>query len=308
MPGRLKLTVAGGSYAVHDLSVGDPGPRAPVVVAVHGITANGLWFRPLAHALAARLGAGGVRLLAPCLRGRADSAGVTEAGVTEAGGLGTHAADVAQVCRVLHLHRPVLLGHSMGAWVSALTAAADPAATRGLVLADGALTMPLPAGVCGDALVRATLGPALSRLGTTFEDAAAYRRYWGSHPALRRLGPSATAAVGELADHDLVPAGPRVRSALSPQVVLADARDVAADPVAAGAVGAALAAGVPGRLVWARRGLLDEPQGTYDEARIARLAPDGLISTCVEAANHLSLVLDEPGVGVLADAVVEAIG
>ncbi len=199
MPRLLELTVAGGRYAVHDLSVGDPGPGAPVVVAVHGITANGLWFGPLAHALADRLGAGGVRLLAPCLRGRADSAGVTAAsggtaatggsaagGVTEAAGLGTHAADVAQVCRVLHLHRPVLVGHSMGAWVAALVAAADPAGTRGLVLADGGLTTPLPAGIAIDALVRSTLGPALGRLGDTFEDSAAYRRFWGSHPALRR--------------------------------------------------------------------------------------------------------------------------
>lgn len=34
-----------GSLAIHDLSLGSPPPDAPVVLAVHGITANGLSWR-----------------------------------------------------------------------------------------------------------------------------------------------------------------------------------------------------------------------------------------------------------------------
>ena len=40
-----------GSLAIHDLTVGAADPGVPVVLAVHGITANGLSFRQVAEEL-----------------------------------------------------------------------------------------------------------------------------------------------------------------------------------------------------------------------------------------------------------------
>lgn len=299
MPRDVELTRPGGRYTVHDLSAADPRPDAPVVVAVHGITANGLWFAPLARALAGRVGERDVRVLAPCLRGRADSAGVGRPR-----GLAGHAADVAAVCRAAGSRPVVLVGHSMGAWVAAMTAAGHPAAVHALVLLDGGLSVPLPQAADVDATIRATLGPALRRLGQAFPDSAAYLRYWRSHPALRALGPDRDADLAVAAGHDVEPdgPGPGVRAVLRPGVVLADARDVATDPTAARATRRAVQSGVPVRLLWARRGLLDDPEGAYDEARLARLAPCGLHTRCVPA-NHLTLLLDEPGLAEVADAV-----
>ena len=56
-------------------------------------------------------------------------------------------------------------------------------------------------------------------------------------------------------------------------------------------------------LVWAHRGLMDEPQGLYDPARLAALGlPEALRTTDVDA-NHYSVVLEDAGVTAVADAV-----
>ncbi len=64
----------------------------------------------------------------------------------------------------------------------------------------------------------------------------------------------------------------------------------------------AVADGVGAELVWARRGLLDEPQGLYDEGRLAALdLPDGVRTTEVDA-NHYDVILGDRGVAAVADA------
>ena len=52
------------SFHVHDLTIGPAGPQTPTVIAVHGITGNGLNWTLLAELLGERFGPGGVRLLA----------------------------------------------------------------------------------------------------------------------------------------------------------------------------------------------------------------------------------------------------
>lgn len=270
---------------------------APVVLAVHGITANGLWWLALARELRRRGFAG--RLLGVCLRGRSDS--------SEVGGpygLDAHARDLVEVATVLGI-RPVLLGHSMGAFVAALALAGSPDTFAGLVLADGGVPVPLPAGIDREAQARRVLRPVVRRLRMRFADGDAYLADWGSHPALRHLtsGPQA-ALLREIALHEVVPAadGSGLRSAVVAEAVETDGRDVACHPGMAEALCAGPAFGKPAELVWARRGLFDEPIGFYDEERLAVLAPPGLRTTVVEDANHLSLVLAQPGVGAIADA------
>jgi alpha-beta hydrolase superfamily lysophospholipase len=66
----MVVDVPGGRLAVHQLAGNAGCPRT--VVAAHGITANGLSLAALARALP-----DGIRLLAPDLRGRAESREIT---------------------------------------------------------------------------------------------------------------------------------------------------------------------------------------------------------------------------------------
>ena len=131
------------TFYVHDLSVGEVADDAPVVIAVHGITANGLCWPRVADEVARRRP--GVRFLAPDLRGRADS----PAG-EEHPGLDAHVADLVGLTGE-QARRPVLLGHSMGAFVCALLAAGHPQVPAGVVLVDGGLSFPVPPGLDIDA-------------------------------------------------------------------------------------------------------------------------------------------------------------
>ena len=88
----------------------------------------------------------------------------------------------------------------------------------------------------------------------------------------------------------------------------ADGADVLADARTHAAAREAVADGVPLEFLWAARGLLDEAQGLYDEARLAALdVPPGARVTAVDA-NHYTVVLEEPGVGAVADAIERQLG
>ncbi|HVT37292.1 MAG TPA: alpha/beta fold hydrolase, partial [Nevskiaceae bacterium] len=91
------------------------GPR--IVLASHGITANHVTFKPIVDRLDA-----GDTLIAPDHRGRARSNGI--AGPW---GMQEHAEDLIALLDHLHIDRvDVLLGQSMGGFVSAVAAARHP--------------------------------------------------------------------------------------------------------------------------------------------------------------------------------------
>ncbi|MGV1007384.1 MAG: alpha/beta fold hydrolase [Dermatophilaceae bacterium] len=286
---------------MHDLS-GPGSPRdAPVVLAAHGITANGYWWLPLARELVRR--GSRVRLLAACLRGRADS--------LEVGGpygLAAHAADLVEIAQRLRV-RALLLGHSMGGFVATLAIARRPECFAGALLVDGGVSVPAPAGTDPLVVAGTVLRPALVRVRMRFPDEDAYVASWARHPALRPLmAADDDGLLRRVALHDALQSTDRdgvavtaIRQAVAPEAILQDGRDVATDPQAAVAVQRGLEHGLPVGLVWARRGLFDQPQGVYDEAGLASAAPRGLRTTCVEDANHLSVVLASPGVAVIAD-------
>ncbi|PZF80977.1 alpha/beta hydrolase [Jiangella anatolica] len=285
----LGVAVDGGTLAVHELGRGRPG--APVVMALHGITANALAFGAVAAALD-----GEVRLLAPDLRGRADSRSIRGPW-----GLAAHAADVVAVLDAARVESVILLGHSMGAYAAALTAYLHPDRVSSLVLVDGGVGFPAPPGDIDEALEQ-VLGPAMTRLGMTFADEAAYLDFWREHPA---IGPGLDASYGDLLTaylrHDLVgPDGER-RSSCVLDAVRADGADLLADPT----VLRSLRDGtVPATLLYAARGLLDEPQGLLDAERIAaadlpptvRVIPAG-------GVNHYTVLFEPQAVRLIAYAI-----
>jgi pimeloyl-ACP methyl ester carboxylesterase len=290
----IEVDVEGGRLVVHELAAGEPG--GPTVLAAHGITANALMWQPFADELAVRRP--DVRMVAPDLRGRADSRDVAGGG-----GLAAHARDLLAVVRELDA-RPLLLGHSMGAFVTGLTAETEPGAYSGVVQIDGGLAFPAPPGLDIDAALQAVIGPAMERLSMRFADLDAYVAFWSHHPALGPLlkGPQAGAVKRYLA-HDLVRSDGEWVSSCRLDVVRSDGADVLADAATHTAVGRAVSAGVPVELVWAARGLLDEPQGLYDESRLAVLDVPAAVRVTGVDANHYSVVLTDPGRSAVADAV-----
>lgn len=288
-----------GSLAIHDLTVGTPADDAPVVLAVHGITANGLSWRKVADEVDRRHGPGAVRFLAPDLRGRAASA---SAGGTY--GLPTHVEDLSTIASIFGA-RPVLVGHSMGAFIAALAVATHPDRFAGAVLVDGGLAFPAPPGLDIDAALTTVIGPAMDRLAMRFASPAAYLEFWSGHPA---VGPALRGPAGDAVrtylEHDLVATEDgQWRSSCVLDAVRVDGADVLADRQTHAAVARASTQGTPIEFVWAHRGLLDEAQGLYDKDRLSALGVPGEVTIHDVDANHYTVILEEAGVGVIADAV-----
>ncbi|MFC7546728.1 alpha/beta hydrolase [Plantactinospora sp. GCM10030261] len=279
---ELDVPVPGGTLRVRRW----PGD-GPVVLAAHGITANGAAWAPVARALA-----GSVTLVAPDLRGRAGSAAAPGPY-----GLARHADDLIALLDHLDVDRAVLAGHSMGAFVTALAATRHPERVAATVLVDGGLALRVPIGVDIDEILTAVIGPAMQRLSMTFPDEWAYLDFWKAHPA---LGPWWSADLERYVLADLVGTPPELRSSCLLAAIRQDARDTLLDE---GTTTAIHRLRCPAVLVYAERGLMNEPQGFYDPDRIAATGLDtARVPTLpVTGANHYTVLLTEPGVTAVAD-------
>lgn len=132
-------------------------PNRAVVVAVHDLTANGLWFGDLAAACGED-----VRLVAPDLRGRAASMGAPPPE-----SINTHVTDVAAVADRVGAATFTLVGHGTGAQVALSVAAAEPTRVEGIVVLDGPpLVDPDPS--IDWVTAAATVDPGIERLRHTY--------------------------------------------------------------------------------------------------------------------------------------------
>ncbi|MDQ0796647.1 alpha/beta fold hydrolase [Streptomyces sp. B1I3] len=276
---ELRVPVAGGELAA--LRWPAPDPRAPVVLALHGITANALSWGAVARLLAGR-----ATLVAPDLRGRAASAALPGPY-----GIAAHADDAAALADALSPGRVVLAGHSMGAFVAALAAVRHPGRFGPLVLVDGGFGFPAPTHLSADELMTAVIGPAMDRLSMTFADRAAYRSFWQAHPAF--AGDAWSPEVDAYIQRDLTGEEPAMRSGCRLEAVRTDGVGLFREEV----LSAVHELPVPATLVWARRGLMDEEQGLYDESRLAAAGRPGTAvrAVCVEGVNHYTVLTGDKG-------------
>jgi pimeloyl-ACP methyl ester carboxylesterase len=279
-PVSFEVPVAGGR-----LHVARWGEGGQVVLGIHGVTASSMSLLPIARRLGPAL-----MLVAPDLRGRGGSASLPGPY-----GLQAHAQDCAAVIETVAPGAVVVLGESMGAYVAVVLAAARPDLVQRLVLVDGGLPLPLPKelgeNLDFDALVKATLGPAMARLSTVYPTRQAYVDFWKAHPALQQ---DWNTDIEAYLDYDLEPVEGGFRSRVKAEAVLADSREVAQPAVTAAAL-SGLRCGIA--LVRAPRDLLDRPfplipQLVVDEWQ-GRLP--GLSAQLVEDVNHYTLMFGERG-------------
>ena len=270
-PTPVSYDVPGGT--LHGLRFGT-GTRT--VLAVHGITASAMAWPAVAAALPDDWS-----LVALDLRGRGGSREVPGPF-----GLAVHAGDVAAVASALG-GRPVLLGHSMGAYVSVLAAAERPELFERVVLVDGGVPLPLPEGADPDEVLAATLGPALERLRTTYPSVEAYVDFFRVHPA---LGPSWDDTIEDYVRYDALVTDSGVRSRAVEEAVRADGRDLL---LAAPALDRSLrGAKLPTTLLVAPAGMFGRPPGLLPAEGVAacdEAVPELTVAT-VAGTNHYTIL------------------
>jgi lipase len=277
------VPVTGGELTV---GIWNPDATGDTVVALHGITASHLAWQ----AVAARLPA--VRVIAPDLRGRGRSNSLPGPY-----GMDSHADDVAAVLDRFQLHRPLLAGHSMGAFVAMQMVRRHPDRVGGVVLIDGGLPLETSAQSPEEAL--ALLGPAAQRLSMTFPSRGAYREFWRRHPA---FADDWTAATEAYVDYDLDGAEPDLRPATRAAAMLEDSLWLAGDDTWLPDVNA-WGGAIP--FLVAPRGLLDEPVGLYPQEAVESWSSQlpGLTVTNVAGVNHYTILMSDRGAGAVSAAI-----
>ncbi|MBC7638180.1 MAG: alpha/beta hydrolase [Rhodoferax sp.] len=170
----LRVTADDGVVLQAQVWPGEPG--GPVVLGLHGLSANRLGFGPLRPYLPA-----GATLVSLDARGR----GLSDSPADPSRyGMRRHADDAAAVLRHLGLAEVVVVGHSMGAWVGLQLAAHHGDLVRGVVAVDGGWFADLPAGVTPRAAVDAVMGAGWDvRLGATLPSAQVLLDAFQAHPA-----------------------------------------------------------------------------------------------------------------------------
>lgn len=264
---------------------GGTGAGISTVVLVHGVTSSHLAWQWVAKALP------GVRIVAPDLRGRGGSNALTASA-----GMAAHADDLAAVCAHLGLAPTVVVGHSMGAFVSVVFAHRHPELVTGLVLIDGGFPLAAPEGLTADETVAAILGPTAARLDMRFPDVAAYLDFWREHPAF--VGESSPELDRYFA-YDLVADRDVFRPATSYATTAADTVDLTTGAALRDALSALRH---PVRFVTVPRGLQNEPPGLYPLASLdALLAPHpGVQHERWDGLNHYTVVMSDEGAAAVA--------
>ncbi len=254
-----------------------PEGGAAAVLLVHGVTAHhGSWF-------AVADAAPDLDLVAPDLRGRGGSRTLPgPAGMRE------HADDLARLLDHLGLDHVVVVGHSMGAFVSVVLADRHPDRVERLVLVDGGLPLDLPAGMATDDVIAAVLGPAVQRLSMVFPTREAYVDFWRAHPAFSGgVGPDLAAYF----EADLVAVPDGFASGVSIDRVREDT-ETQLDPDVLPPALERLR--VPTTLLRAERGLFDQPEALYSP-ELARRWADRLpmldVADVVDC-NHYTILFD----------------
>lgn len=264
------------------------GESGPVVLCSHGITGNHVSFQPVADALGS-----GYRMVALDHRGRARSNGVGAPW-----GMDQHADDLMAALDHLGIQKAdVIVGQSMGGFVSAVAGAKYPQRIGSILLVDGGLPLVesvpwfLPAGL----FLNLLLGPAMKRLAMTFESRDAYRDFWRAHPALKDDWCN---YLEQYLDYDLIGEAPSFRSSTQRDAVVGDTRSMMSGKLIPKSLEQLT---MPVRLLRAPRGL-QNGKALYTEKLVAKWSKriKRFSATTVPDVNHYTICLAPRGAKVIA--------
>lgn len=276
-----------------DLAVGQWGPTdaAQTVLLVHGVTASHQSW-PLVAGLI-----DGVRFLAPDLRGRGRSNQLPGPY-----GMPQHADDLAATLDHFGVEQALVVGHSMGAFVSVVMSHRHPDRVSELVLIDGGLPLAVPPHVSPADFTKAVLGPAQDRLAMTFESEQAYLDFWRRHPAfVDDWNPT----VENYVAYDLSGAAPELHPSTTYQAVAEDSAELTGSDSLMRALEA-----LQHRTTFLRapRGLLNaDPLYTPENVAEWKAKLSSLETEEVDDVNHYTIVLGEAGASRIAAAVTDAL-
>jgi pimeloyl-ACP methyl ester carboxylesterase len=288
----VDVAVLGGT-----LRAGIWGERGPVVLCSHGVTGSHMQFQHLAAQLARE-----ARLVAPDHRGRGRSNTITGPW-----GMAAHAADMVALLDHLEVERAdLLLGHSMGGFVAAVTAAQYPQRVSQVLMVDGGVPLMnvgfitrLPfSNYIIEKIAQKILGPSLARLEMTFESREAHYQFWRAHPA---LADDWSPEIERYLDYDLTGEAPALRSSVRKDALLLDVRTQLIEDLVERSLEAIRC---PVRFLRAPRGVMND-KALYDERKLARAAR-GIArysSATIEGVNHFTIGMSERGAKAVADEV-----
>lgn len=287
---HLDIPVDGGS--LHAIRFGD-GPR--LVVAAHGITASAMCWPAVARHLPAEWS-----LVALDLRGRGGSCDLPGPY-----GMGRHAADIAAAAEHLSDRPVALMGHSMGAYAALRAAVTRPELFDRLLLVDGGLPLPMPDGADVDAVLEATLGPAILRLRETYPSERAYLDFFRAHPA---LADAWNGDIEEYVRYDVGGTRDAVRSRCREAAVYEDGRSLLVEAASFGTDLTRLT--VPTLLLHAPAGMFGQPPGLLPEELVEDWASrvEGLRVELVGDTNHYTVLMGDKGAATVAGRLVETPG
>jgi lipase len=290
----IDVPVRGGELRVGIWEPANPaeGREPPTVLAIHGITASHRCWLSLADRLP------GYRIVAPDLRGRGRSNELPGPY-----GMQQHAADVTAVLDFLELAQALVVGHSMGGFVAVTFTALHPDRVGALLLVDGGVPLPVPAGVDPAKAAAALMTSVSARLAMNFPNREAYREYFKAHPAFAGQWND---AVADYVDYDLVGDEPALHPATSTAAMSADSTDQND--------GTALLrawAHVPAGTIFLRapRGFLDDEPGLWPPEALQdwRGSFPQLDVRGVGGVNHYTILFNEAGLSAVQEAVQESI-
>lgn len=253
---------------------------------IHGVTSSHLAWPFVVERLP------GIRIIAPDLRGRGASNGISGPA-----GMAVHADDLAAVLDAVGVESTTVVGHSMGAFVAMALAHRHPERVRRLVLVDGGLPLDLPAGVEPEQAVQVVLGPVAERLSKRWSGVEEYEeRFWRHHPA---FADDWSDALERYIAYDLVPDGDSFRAATTVQAMADDTRDMNTGALLPQAL-ASLSK--PTLFITVPRGLQNEVPGLYAPAHRESILT-GLPQVRhvhLDDLNHYTVVMSERGADALA--------
>ena len=262
----------------------------PVVIGLHGVTANHLNFALVGPELEGR-----AQVVAPDVRGRGRSSELPGPyGVTE------YAEDVVTLADHLGLERVRLAGHSMGGYIAATVAALHPERVESVLLIDGGLTLPTPPDFDADAFIEALLGPSIARLSMTFESPEAYTDFWRVHPGLKDYwGPH----IEDYIAYDLVQDGDTYRSCVSADAV----KEYNYDLLKSDRKTDFTRLQCPAWMVRAERGIFDDVPPLFPDALADQLIPGTNITDLgiIPDTNHWTITFGQKGAATVADVIEE---